>query len=367
MRKGKMIEAIRRLLPWLVLVLLAACASASSTPSFATVRIGTMTAAEYRNQTATYRPTETELPTETNTPKPTNIPTVLPMVTPSPGPAPDLEVFNGTIFGNIFMGEIRNNTDQPMIFPGEENALILGFEDWHVAEGGNGGYHHNIFYPVKLQPLNQNMNCILFPKETGVVLSHTNSACDECIQSENVPAVTQLGYRLISSEGIFHRWEEFKTLELFRDYPSDLDERFHPQVQNLEYDIQIIKEMIEGSAILFNFDIELFLPEYIHGAFFPSWAILYDKDGRIINVLYVDNINFCNNVQCLKSGKFHVFGAGCNKGKCLFANWATPDQLIQWYQPEVEITTEDLQRVDHVRMIVEIADWDICVDRIWWE
>jgi hypothetical protein len=346
-----------------MIAILVACESVPGTPSLSTLQAGTATARENVSQTATHRPTKTDLPTETVTPTATTVPTIIPMVSPSPGPAPDLELLNVTTTDDMLMGELRNNTDEAMIFPGEEPGLRVVFDNW--IDWGVGLWLHGISFPYDVIPRNRQMNCILYPHETGVLMSDPNP---EYEKDEKVDAVPYgAGKRVLSYEGVYRRWEEFRELRYFNDFPDVLGDFYHPQVENLEYTIEISDVILKGAAILINFDAIVALPPYGTGEYVPAWIVLYDHEGRIINILFNSNIQVCLVYGCPLTDRIHVYGAGCNRGMCLFANWAEPDQNLKWFEPIIRITPEDMRRVDHIRALVEIQDADMCEREVHWD
>jgi hypothetical protein len=342
---------------------LAACESMPGTPSYATIHVPTMTAWEIRGQTATYRPTKTATPTITPTPTMTPVPTIIPMVSPSPGPAPDLEVLNVTISDGWVMGEIRNNTDEPMILPGMETALQIMFEKW--IDSGPGSRWHFYYSPIEVKPVNEDMNCILYPHETGVLASAPGGKLDRKEKADIAPFGE--GYRILSYEGFYRRWEEFKKLTYFFNHPDNLADFYHPRVENLKYEIEISDVILNSASILINFDVDITIPSYGVGYDFPVWVVLYDKEGEITNILYKSTVQLCNEPSCLVTGRYHIYGAGCNREMCLFANWVAPDQIMEWFRPMVRITPEDMRRVDHIRAFMEMQDTDICVYDVHWD
>jgi hypothetical protein len=343
---------------WLVLVvfLLAGCTAETVTQSLATARIGTLTATQLMKPSQTSTPADTA--TATVTPTATAIPTVEPMRTPSPGPAPDLEILNVAIRGNIFMGEMRNNTDQPMLFPGRESGLRLDFEKWSQY----GKYYHDIYsaFIVPEDVYFKKMNCILYPGETGVVTFDLSQICLELggcqgpAGEDLTSPPKQLGNQLIGYQGLYRRWEDLKDKYPFkRDYPAELDGRYHPQITNLLY-------RVEDSYLFIEFDAEIYIPAYMRGTSEPSWIILYDHAGRILNILHTNTDIFQNRYE---TGMYHIYGVGRND-KALSEQWVTPEIHTQWWRPMIELTQEDMRRVDHIRVVFEIDNVDICINPI---
>jgi hypothetical protein len=346
---------IRRGLLLSIVFLVSGCAAETVTQPLATARIGTLTAAQQMKPSQTSTPADTA--TATVTPTATAIPTVEPILTPSPGPAPDLEILNVAIRGNIFMGEMRNNTDQPMIFPGREKGLRLDFEEWIYY----GKYYHFIDSAFIVPGIDsKQMNCILYPGETGVVTFDLSqiciglSGCKNQLMEDLTNPPKQLGYQLIGYQGLYWRWEDLKDKYPFkRDYPAELDGRYHPQIKNLSY-------RVEDSYIFIEFDAEIYIPAYMRGTREPSWIILYDHAGRIINILNTNTDIFQTRYE---SGVYHIYGVGRND-MALPKQWVTPDIHTQWWRPMIELAPEDMQRVDHIRILFEIDNVDICINPI---
>jgi hypothetical protein len=166
-----------------------------------------------------------------------------------------------------------------------------------------------------------------------------------------------LGYRLIGSKGLYRRWEDIKDKYwFFSKYPAKLDERYHPQAENISYHFENAP-FGDGSAILLIFDTDIYYPSYTRGFHPSSWIILYDKEGRIRNILN-NNITFCDYYNCLVPGRYHVYGFGGDY--ILSKMWVTPDVINQWWKPVIKLTTEDINIVDHIRVFNEIQDDDLC-------
>jgi hypothetical protein len=303
-------------------------------------------------------PTRTKTPTVTVSPTATEIPTVVPLVTASPGPAPELELRNINLINHtnefVFMAETRNNSGEPMIFNEREIGIRLQFEQWWKYVG----YHH-VFLEAPLRPLSgsvQRMNCILYPDETGILVFTTWNTCDDrtCPRKDEISQEPpgQLGTRLIGYQATPRRWEDLRNLYPFNQayyhYPEKLDEYAHPEAQNLTY-------RIDGSKIIIEYDTDLDLPTF--GDVDVAWLILYDGDGIIINVLYSHD-NFCNQKSCLGLDRYHVKGIGSNSRPMLQS--ATPGVYPTWWRPLFDLTDDQLKQVNSIRVFTELQDWNIC-------
>jgi hypothetical protein len=298
------------------------------------------------------------------------IPTVEPMVTPSPGPAPDLEIFNVTFAPSpdnmAFLAEMRNNTDQPMIFPGRLNALRLGVEFW---------YQYGIYYfqgtidaYLRPHPDINRMNCIIYPRETGIIATDFTYCedTDDCVEKHSTSDVPppQLGYRLINYEAYPKRWEDFLKFPYIKsNYPSELDKGYHLKVDNLTYETQVIEEQMDWGVMFFKFDVTYYQPVYQRASHAPIWIILYDKEGRIVNVMRNSWVDFCRTSGCAKSGtSYHISGAACNRTYCLWEDWKKKNPDIQWFEPIAKLTIDEMDRVDHFRILAENQDVNICIN-----
>jgi hypothetical protein len=304
-------------------------------------------------------PTETRTARWTDLPTAGPIPTVEPMVTASPGPAPALELFNVTFpknqHGVAFLAEMRNNTNQAMIFPGWEDALHLGVEEWW-ADGG--AYYHGK-YDVNIHPGpdEKKMNCILYPGEKGIVAFDFYNFCagnkKKCISQweklESPPP--QLGYRLNYYEAHYRSWEEIYNIYPHTCGPK-LFEQYHPSPENLKYEIR-------DGGIIINYDMNLILPDYKSNYQQLSWVILYDDEGRIFNVLYTDLIFRNTPHKYFQSGRYHIYGIG---GSEMQKQWETPAIDNQWWQPFGVLGDEEMSRVARIRVFNEMSDYDICND-----
>jgi hypothetical protein len=329
--------------------------------------------------TRTPRPTITKTAALTSTPGPTatvdpaSIPTALPMVTPSPGPAPDLEIFNVTIekyseVNTMFAAEMRNNTDEAMIFPSKENAVRLGFDLWFTYGAYN--YMHRI-KDVFVTPGNdipaKRINCILYPQETGIIAFDIQQWCsggDDCPIVEDYKlneSPPQMGYRLNNYEAFYHRWEEYAVLPKFKDDAwRGFYQDFHLPAENVVYEVKPSGNEKDEVDIIFNFDFSYSDSKYKYRGDIQAWIILSDKDDRIVNVLRkVDTLKaFC---------KFKI-GEDCPTGwypiRAAAGTSRDPyegDGKTNWFfVPQAALTADDIQRLDHITMLIEFQSYGIC-------
>jgi hypothetical protein len=321
--------------------------------------------------TRTPRPTDTERPTQTGTPTPTvtvdpaSIPTALPMVTPSPGPAPDLEVFNVTIEKNsevstMFMAEIRNNSDEPMIFPSEERALRLRFDVWYEDL-----YRINDVF-IKPNIDYKEMNCILYPQEKGIVTFNLQQKCSggDChvindVKLNELPE--QMGYRLNSYEGFYRRWTDYAALPWYKDYfPNGFYKDFHLPVENVKYKVKPSGNETDDVEIIFNFDFSYSDSKYKPVGYIQAWIILYDNNSRIINVLRKDynSKDFCEREmgEDCPTGKYPIRAVAAE-----YKYWDANDgETNWWFKPLAPLTMDDSQRLDHLQVFIEYQSKRIC-------
>jgi hypothetical protein len=256
------------------------------------------------------------------------------------------------------MGEIRNNTDQPMILPPREPALKIIFEDWQNF-GRLTGYYHRILGPMKIEPgddaYSKIMNCILYPGEKGAIAFNIDTVltgCEGCVTREKLPnPPTETGYHMLSYSSFYRRWDELKKSHILDDYPTDLYSLYKPRVENLSYNIN-------GTSVFVNFNVNVNLPDYYTGPAFPSWVLLLDMEDRILNILYTDVV-LAYYPTPLTSGNYHIVGVSSNSGSTAQNNLG---EIIQWWEPKIELTAEMMQHVDHLRVLFEIEDDNICGD-----
>jgi hypothetical protein len=205
------------------------------------------------------------------------------------------------------------------------------------------------------------MNCILYPGETGIVAFTSEADRPEVnpdlpkdeILSDHPP---QQGTRLIDYQAFFRRWKDLKQQYPFDQeyygYPEDLYEGYHPAAENLSF-------RIEGARIIVEFGVDVDLPSF-GGHFTASWMVLYDIQGKIINILFSDP-TYCMGVGCFDSRMYHLFGVGSNSHVARDPT-ISPNVYTDWWKPIIEMTEEQLQQVDHIRVLNELQNYSMCID-----
>jgi hypothetical protein len=160
-----------------------------------------------------------------------------------------------------------------------------------------------------------------------------------------------LGTRLTGYQGTPRLWNDVRDLLLSYGYhyPEQLDEYSHPEAQNLTF-------RIDGAKIFIEYDTDIDLPTL--GDVDVAWLILYDYDGKIINVLYSHD-NFCTKISCLGLDRYHVKGIGSNSRPALEQS-ATPGVNTTWWRPLFDLTEDQLKQVDRIQVFTELQDWNIC-------
>jgi hypothetical protein len=88
-----------------------------------------------------------------------------------------------------------------------------------------------------------------------------------------------------------------------------------------------------------------------------SWVILYDVEGKIINVLYTDLIFENTPYKYFESGRYHIYGIGGAKKQ---TQLETPGIDNQWWQPYGALGEENLSRIARIRVFDEMSDSAIC-------
>jgi hypothetical protein len=236
-----------------------------------------------------------------------------------------------------------------MVLMPSDPAFRFNFESW--TDFGLQGYYHRIFGPLSIEPSSENkkMNCILYPGETGVItVDSIQARCeqqDSCYSNDSIKKEPPpfLGSRLLGYESFYKRFED-----LGEDYERRLkaiEKMYHPEIRNFVYNI-------EGSYIRFEFDVTIPMELDLKGEgfSFPTWMILYDDANRIIDILYYE----------YDWGTIHL-GENHEKGysgvKQIYGNTAE-----EWWDPRANWTQEDMQRIDHIKLFLEIENVDVCVD-----
>ena len=297
-----------------------------------------------RTHMATTMATLSSTPTATKTWIPTNTPTI--------GPPPDLELKNVTIYPETFdkwgqtysmLGRIRNNTNQVMAFRGKDIVFKFNFEvleyDMEQLMFELPPFSHVVYTEEttiwkKLEIEKRSMNCILYPGEEGVFNFSTKSnrgiggyILDERLDEYNGPL------------GFWYSYESFYHTR------SGLRSDLHPKAENINF-------KKDQAALEFEYDV-VNIPQVEnqnHYATLYSWLILYDKEGRIINILYKS----LNEMEGLHwGGDFHV------SSSTVF----TIGQGKWYFKPSVEMTQELIDRVDRVDILNEFVEDDICIGK----
>ncbi len=302
-------------------------------------------------------PSATTWPSDT--PSITMTPTITktPSITMTPTTTPDLELTNYTLEGSsisgaspdagwYLMGEIRNNSDQPMILFATDKIFQFYLDHWQGTE-------YSILGPIGIAPgadKFKTMSCILYPGETGVISRNLYGFCpsDTCYVTTPAPSEPVKGevWKLRSYTSHYKRWEDMK--DNFPPEWSPLFTGFHPSVENINYNLT------GDGYIHVTFDVNVKFPQYTRSVFeVVSWIVLYDNQNHIFNILY-NPLALPPPIQELKSGKYHVDGIGKDK-------WCvTTSTANQCWYTEVMMTPESLQRLDHIRVFAELEDIEIC-------
>jgi hypothetical protein len=250
------------------------------------------------------------------------------------------------------MAEMKNNSDEPMIFNEREIGMRLTFEQWLER----AGFHHKLS-EVPIRPMGGRMNCILFPGETGVIAFSSRALEMDKYTVLYEPIESPLpfiGARLIGYQASFRHWKDLKQQYPFNKksygYPEELENYNHPEAENLTFEVN-------DAQIFIEFDIDIVFPSY--GSYDGlSWIILYDSSDRIVNVLFTRPI-YCDGVGCFTARKYHLFGVGSNS-RVSREPIIAPGQFTDWWEPVMELLAEQLQRVDHIRVLNELQNSSMC-------
>jgi hypothetical protein len=340
MKKGK-------ILLWLILsTVLSACTAGNVTTGIST-DVGSSAATS-----STRLPSR--LPTETvDESTPTSFPTIIPVNTPTEGPPPDLELLNTTIYyndsgGGTLIGEIRNNTNAPIVFPIDplykkdtaHPILQVTTEawDWHGWQMGSHYYHEIRIGKGTID--SPNTNCFLYPGETGPIIIRSVSDCrynsENCvnIKEEIKEAPEGTGMRLVG-------YEDLKT---YTPWPG-LYPDYHPQVENLVYSVA-------DYGIEFSFDVQKdFFKGYDYR--YTAWVFLYDKTGGLISVLHRSQIE---KIFQEKDGMYHISGYSNSTSPY------SPQEFRNSNERMGKLAWRNFAQIDHVRVFVESAHLFLCTE-----
>jgi hypothetical protein len=266
--------------------------------------------------------------------------TWLPSTTPTMGPPPDVELVNISVFPEFgdfnntgqdytLLGRVRNNTDQIMVFPFQTRIFNFTFEIWEYDFGYAKNYlHQNYSEDIEqYSDYNRRINCFLYPGDEGVFMYTTKPFYADHIlrdysQSHDGPL------------GIWYTYEGFYNVN--PDIPLD----YHPSAENLVFEIK--------NGIL-NFDFDVYVPDPKKRGFalLISYLILFDKEGKIINILKKDIFEF-GGVK--KGDTFHVHGTTAT---------SMSDRQNRFVHT-IKMTNEMIERIDHIEVFSEFETDSTC-------
>jgi hypothetical protein len=322
-----------------LLLMLSACTGGELTLGLPTN--GNVSVGPYNTSMPSWNPMETINPYT-----PTPYSTIIPINTPTEGPPPDLEVFNMTLYshdsdeisGGALIGEIRNNTDTPMVFPVDipkkrNSILRFTFESWNI-------WWDYFYYELSVgrgRVEFPDTNCFLYPGETGVLIIGGVGDCqefpDNCVRNEeelkNPP------------EGIGMRLVGYEDLKTYLPWPN-LNPDYHPQAENLKF--TIMEEKIELS-----FDLpKTFFKGYSFN--YTAWVLLYDKNGGLVSILFHTDLE---KIFVETENSYHISGESSNSGPM------NPDYF---HNSNASLLRGgwDFSKVDHARVFVEEQHEFLC-------
>jgi hypothetical protein len=333
-----MVKSNLRMLLFLVLVL-SGCNSAGTTQ----VIQGTASDASFTSWISVTEQQPTAMLTAST-------PSVTPTSTETPtiGPPPDLELINVTIYPETtfelrqryyFMGKIRNNTDSIMLFTSKFVALRFNFDVWEYDKVDKEGssvydYFHMKFthdiWPVYDHNF-RSMNCFLFPGEEGVLFFDFNytDAPDE-----------DRGYFVEKYDGPIGLWYSYES---YYETNPNIPSVYRIPAENIYF--RKVEDVVE-----YGFDVDLSEKHIFYkGISFDhsAWVLLYDKDGKIINVYYRrinDYPGYYENTY------LHV---ASSTGLVNTNNY--------YFRPLIKkMTPEMVERTDRIEVITEIEEAPIC-------
>jgi hypothetical protein len=288
--------------------------------------------------------TKTPSLTFTLTITPTPTVTATATITPTPTPPPDLELTNVTLVPNTFnsvgkgyqlMGRIRNNTNTTMILLGDSTPFIFTVETWEYDKQmkifQDPEYFHIIFKEVIQVGWDYRvMNCILYPGEEGVIaigIGPFAGASERTLYEYTKDYKGPLGI-----------WYSYQS---FYDTKSNLPAGFHYKAEN-------VTMQKEDWGIIFDFDLNILNNHLYHGLYYdnPTWVIIYDKDGKIIDIFYKDLTLY----------------PGYDIGKLFHVHFSTAYaiQNPEYFKPFMEVTPEITARADHIEVFSELNESPVC-------
>jgi len=338
-----MTKSNKRVFLFLVLIL-AGCTAAGTTQ----VVQGTAPAASFTSQIPA---TEIQPTTDLSTFTPSV--TITSTVTQTIGPPPDLELKDVTIYPETtfelrqryyLMGKVRNNTNSTMVFNGKFVAFRFNIEVWEYDKFDKEGSSVYDFFHMKFTHDFwpgydwdfQSMNCFLFPGEEGVVffdINYTDAPDDE------------RGHFIEKYDGPIGLWYSYES---YYETNPNIPSAYRIPAENIYF--RKVEDVVE-----FGFDVDLSEKHifytgliYAHSA----WVLLYDKDGKIINIYY----RWINDYPGY-DGKSQ-------------AHIASRTGLVNtndyYFRPLIKnMTPEMVERTDHIEVMTEIEEAPICSSDYW--
>jgi hypothetical protein len=276
--------------------------------------------------------------TQTESLAPSITPTLT--ITPTIGPPPDLELTNVTIYPDTFdkagqdyflMGRVRNNTESIMTFSDYDLVFKFIFEIWEYNSAFFALDYVHVKYLEEVTlgiDISRKMNCILYPGDEGVfyyetISNRTDYLLDETVKEYNGPL------------GIWYTYESYYHTE------PNLPLYYHPKTENIVFSK-------ENGELIFDYDIvdmpNLLNPSNVSRVY--SWLILYDRNGKIINILK----KWLAEMPGLTyGGTFHVHSE----------TGVSPNEMA-YFHPVYKLTPEMIENVDHLEVLNEFEEMDTC-------
>jgi hypothetical protein len=334
----------RGIFPAACVVLFTACSNGSPASPIASLGKTAYTASAAPSATTTLTPSIT--PTPTVTPTPT--------ITFTPTPPPDLEFTEMSILPDTYdevrqdyliMGRMRNNTNTIMQFRGKFVAFRFNFEiwDWDKYNKESGPNYHHAKFHYDIAATNEgfigrdlrNINCILFPGEEGIIYFDINyTSFYKKAEKEGISEYVDF------YDGPVGLWY---TYESFYETDPTIPRAYRIEAQN----VQFIKLT---TVMSFSFDVDLTQKHIFHYAGYThsAWVIVYDKDQKIINILYSDISRF---PRYDGEHAVHIEGDTMN---------VTHGGYATHFSPATKMTPEMIERADRIEVMTEIEEPQVC-------
>jgi hypothetical protein len=228
-------------------------------------------------------------------------------------------------YGRIsLLGKIRNNTDSPVYFCGEDLGLHIRFSEWRMLNQWE--YERLILdpvVPILTSSASQFVNCFLYPGETGVLAvkleCESENGCNEIRETSlNPPPALEMV------------WE-------YSSQPHPFPEE--PPAPGLHLSAQDFQYTIKEDILFFHFTVEV---TDLESGYINYRLLLEDGDGMPLNVLAGDTYFDSRRGESLE-----------------IISWVSPNGYDGWRvngdaaNSIVPLTGEIMNRLEQIEVFVE--------------